>query len=77
MEININNKKRLGVVSFYDKQGKVDKYFEYLLADLKKVLTNLVIVCNGNITQSGKEVLEKYTDRIVIREEKGYEVGAW
>ena len=37
--------KRLAIFVFYDFQGIVDKYVEYLLYELIKVVKELVIIC--------------------------------
>ena len=45
----LSNKKikRLGIYFFFDKDGIVDQFITYFLADLVKSLDRLVIVCNG------------------------------
>ena len=37
--------KRLGIFFFYEKNGDVDDFITYYLADLNKNLTDLVVVC--------------------------------
>lgn len=69
--------KRLGIFVFYDKEGIVDNYVLYLLESLKEHLTNLIIVCNGNVTASGKSKLEQFSDRVYIRENTGYDAMAY
>ena len=68
---------RLGIFVFYDKDGIVDDYIPYLLCDLKENLTDLVIVVNGELTAQGREVFEGLCDKIVIRENAGFDFGAW
>lgn len=69
--------KRLGIFVFYDRDGIVDKYVEYLLESLQGHITELVIVCNGIITEMGREKLSAFTDKICIRENKGFDVMAY
>lgn len=69
--------KRLGIFVFYDKEGIVDRYVTYLLNGIKEHLSELVIVCNGNLTSSGREKLEAFTDRIYVRENTGYDAMAY
>lgn len=69
--------KRLGIFVFYDKEGIVDSYIEYLLADLKECLNYLIIVVNGEVNHHGYKILEKYANDILIRENKGFDAGAY
>lgn len=69
--------KRLGIFVFYDKEGFVDLYVDYLLYDLKKCLNKLIIVINGKIDELGYIIFRKYADQIVIRDNKGFDLGAY
>lgn len=71
------NIKRLGIFCFYDCDGEVDCYIEYLLKDFKTVLSELIVVVNGNINEEGKVRLNKYADCFVIRENLGFDFGAY
>lgn len=68
---------RIGIFCFYDKNGIVDRYIEYLLEELCQCLSSLVIVVNGKIDVKGKIILEKYADEVYIRENKGFDGGAY
>lgn len=65
--------KRLGIFVYYDKQGIVDRYVEYLLDGLKGHLSRLVIVCNGLLTDDGRHTLSKYSQEIYVRENTGFD----
>lgn len=69
--------KRLGIFVFYDKDGIVDDYVVYLLKNMKDHLDNLLIVCNGTLTDEGKNRLSAFSDRIYIRENTGYDAMAY
>lgn len=69
--------KRLGIFSFYDKEGIVDSYIEYLLSDLKENLDKLIITVNGIVNHDGLKILENYADQVLIRENKGFDAGAY
>jgi lipopolysaccharide biosynthesis protein len=69
--------KRIGIFCFYDKDGIVDGYVEFLLRELCCCLSSLVIVINGKVNDNGKLILEKYADDIYIRENKGFDGGAY
>lgn len=69
--------KRIGVFCFYDREGIVDGYIEFLLHELKRCLSDLVIVINGKVSDQGKLTLKKFTDEIYIRENRGFDGGAY
>ena len=69
--------RRLGIFFFYDKDGIVDDYVPHLLEDVKKNVSELLIVCNGNLTLEGKGKFARITSQILVRENKGYDVWAY
>lgn len=68
---------RVGIFSFFDNEGIVDEYVDKLLLSMQEVLTKLYIVVNGKLTENSKKLLEKYTDVIILRENSGYDAGAY
>lgn len=70
-------KKRLCIFSFYDPDGYVDGYVPYLLNDLSKSISRLVIAVNGQIDEEGRRILQKFTNEIFVRENIGYDAGAY
>ncbi len=68
---------RLGIFVFYDREGIVDSYIDYLLCDLRKCLSYLIIVVNGKVDILGYDIFSKYADQIVIRNNKGFDIGAY
>jgi len=71
------NLNRLGIFCFYDKEGIVDDYINYLLNQLCKCISYLIIVINGSVNNDGMIILSKYADEMHIRENKGYDGGAY
>jgi hypothetical protein len=69
--------KRLGIFCFFDEDGVADLYVEYLIKDLKKVLDGLIVVVNGNINDEGRSMLGRYADKIIVRENVGFDFGAY
>ncbi len=69
--------KRLGIFFFYEKNGYVDDFVTYYVADLAKNLTELVVVCNGKLSEQGRAAFSAYTDKILVRENKGLDVWAY
>lgn len=75
----VENKRvlRLAIFFFYDNEGIVDDYIPFLLNELNKNISELLIVCNGFLTDNGKEKLNKITSNIIERENKGFDVWAY
>ena len=69
--------KRLGIFFFYEKNGDVDDFITYYLTDLVKNLSELVIVCNGKLSEQGRTAFAPFTDHIIVRENKGLDVWAY
>ena len=69
--------KRMGLFKFHDRDGIVDCYVEFLLDDVAKSLSDLIIICNGSVKDSQVKKLKRYTDRVIIRDDKGLDAGAF
>lgn len=69
--------KRLGIFFFYEKNGDVDDFITYYLVDLAKNLSELVVVCNGKLSEQGRKAFSQFTDQILVRENKGLDVWAY
>ena len=69
--------KRLGVFAFFNKEGYVEEYVDYLLKEMTKNLDNLYIMVIGLLDDRGKKILSKYSNNIAYRENKGFTGGAW
>lgn len=69
--------KRLVIYFFYDKEGKADRYVDYFLEGLSEVTDKFIIVSNGLITPQSRELFSKYTEDIIIRKNKGFDVCAY
>lgn len=69
--------KRLGIFFFYEKNGDVDDFICYYLRDLVKNLSELIVVCNGKLSEQGKAAFSEFTDQIVVRPNEGLDVWAY
>ena len=69
--------KRICVFSFYDQKGIVDSYVEFLLQELSTVSDYIIVVVNGYVTDNAQKILERYSNRLMIRENTGYDAGAY
>ncbi len=70
-------KKRICIFVFYDKDGIVDDYVRYLLSELKKVISELVILVNGNIRKEEKSKLKDFSPEVYYRDNSGLDAGAF
>lgn len=68
---------RFLVYFFFDKDGIVDDYIDYMLNGMSKCVRDILVISNGNISDDGKKVFSKYTDRVIERENAGFDVGAY
>lgn len=68
---------RLGIFFFYDAQGVVDDYVLKLLDGFMPHFSDLTIVCNGKLNDAGREKLLRYTSKLIVRENKGFDVWAY
>mgnify|MGYP000594593373 CR=1 FL=1 len=69
--------KRLGILCFYDKNGRAAKFLDGFLEDLMRNLTDLVVIVNGKIDDEARKMFGKYTDIIMVRENTGLDVAAY
>ncbi|WP_455133364.1 rhamnan synthesis F family protein [Microbacterium aurum] len=65
---------RLLIYVVYDRRGDVEEYIPYALTALRAQCQRIVVVVNGKLTDAGRSVLEKVSDEIVVRENRGYDI---
>lgn len=70
-------KNRICVFSFYDSEGHADEYIPFLLKEIMTCVQRLIVIVNGNISEDSIELFRKFTKEIHIRENKGYDAGAF
>ncbi|MBW3087460.1 glycosyltransferase [Bifidobacterium sp. 82T24] len=75
--IDSDNAKRLAIYCFYDRNGHAASFIDYFLRDLMYTVTDLVVVVNGQLDGESRKLFEKYTNRIIIRENKGLDAAAY
>lgn len=69
--------RRIGIFVFYQEFGVVEDYITFLLESMEPILDQLVVVINGCLRAEGLNKLKKFTDRIYMRENIGYDGGAY
>lgn len=67
---------RLTIFIFFDKDGIVDDYKLYYLAELAKNSTKVLTIVNGEVNEEGEKKLAKYGD-VIKRENTGFDVTAY
>lgn len=77
MILDKDNVRRYGVYVFYDQDGIVDEYNDVFLTGLRQVVSNLLVICNGDVSEEGLSQLESIADDVVCRENIGYDVTAY
>lgn len=69
--------KRLGIFVFYDSNGIISEYVKYLLEKLKCVIAYQIVIVNGLLQPESKKILLQISDKLLIRENKGFDAGAY
>lgn len=77
MEIIDTKIKRIAILPVYDSEGVVHKYLEYYIKSLCEVISDLIIVVIGYMNNDGLRKLGKYSDKIYVKENKGYDAAAY
>lgn len=70
-------RKRAGIYAFYDAGGIADRYVVYFLNDFSRNVDRLIIVVNGSLNEEGRKAFERFTDEIIVRENKGFDIWAY
>lgn len=71
------NVSRLGIFVFYDSQGIVDDYVVHLMGALRPHFTRMVTISNCKLDHMAKERLEKFSDDLFVRENRGLDAAAF
>ncbi len=74
--MNLRNIKSLAIYVVYDKDGIIDDYIPYYLQELCQNVSHIVIVCNGKLTDEGRNKLKAFTQDIFVRSNTGFDCGA-
>lgn len=69
--------KRLGIYFFYDADGIADQYVFYYLEQLKVYTHELCVVVNGDLKQPYINHLKQVADKLLIRENVGFDSWAY
>lgn len=72
-----SEKYRIAIYLFWDKTGDVDRYVLYYLQALREVANEIIVVCNGELSDKGRELLDGVCDIVHQRENVGYDGWAY
>lgn len=72
-----NNARRLCVYFFYDKDGIVDDYVVYYLKEMRQFFTDICVVVNGKLTAASAGKLDCVCDKLLVRENTGFDAWAY
>ena len=68
-------RERLGIYVIYDEQDIIGRSDLYLAAELRTVVSRLIVCVNGSGNVDTQD-LKRYTDEIIIRNNVGFDAGA-
>lgn len=69
--------KRLCIYFIYDSTGFVDRYILAVLREMRPHVADLLVVSNGKLQAEGIRGIESITDKVIIRENTGFDVWAY
>ncbi len=68
---------RLGIFVFYDEDGIVEEYVTYFLDRIRPYFSRLIILCNGELQDEGRDIFSSYSSEVIKRQNEGYDGGAY
>jgi rhamnosyltransferase len=69
--------KRVLIFVHYNKYNNFSGYVIYLLEHIKHIYTQIVFVSNSPVSGNNRIKLDEFCDDIIIRENNGFDFGAW
>ncbi len=70
-------KDRVILYVIYERDGILDEWYENLFNEFKRHSSNLICVVNGTLNVHSSDILDKYFNKVLHRENKGYDVSAY
>ncbi|MFT4260670.1 rhamnan synthesis F family protein [Microbacterium sp.] len=61
----------------YDRRGDVEDYILYALEQLRRHCDTIIAVVNGKLTPDGRQRLEKVSDEVLQRENRGFDIAGY
>lgn len=66
--------RRVLIYVVYDRRGDVEDYVPYALTDLRRFCDRILVISNGALTDTGREILEQVADEVLERENSGFDI---
>ncbi len=77
MILQKNTANRLGIFVFYDKDGIADEYNFYFIEELKKQVSRLLVICNGDVEEEAGKRFSGIADEVMMRGNEGFDITAY
>ena len=77
MILQKNTANRLGIFVFYDKDGIADEYNFYFIEELKKQVSRLLVICNGDVEEEARKRFSGIADEVMMRGNEGFDITAY
>lgn len=77
MILQKNTANRLGIFAFYDKDGIADEYNFYFIEELKKQVSRLLVICNGDVEEEAGKRFSGIADEVMMRGNEGFDITAY
>ncbi len=74
MKLTKNEIKRAAIYVFHDRDQIVDDYAPVFLRELKRFVSHLLVVVNGDINDEGKAKFQSVADEVMLRPNEGYDI---
>jgi rhamnosyltransferase len=72
-----DTKKRLAMYVHYDPKGEVRDYVVFCLQGLSAVVSDILVIVNGMLSDGSRKKLESIKLKVIERENKDFDFGAW
>lgn len=69
--------KRIAIYAFYDPKGDVKEYVLYKLERLRAHVDEIIVICNGEPSPTGRANLQRVADSVHVRENQGFDAWAY
>ncbi len=76
-ESRISDKKKIAFFVHFDKDNILSKEDIYYIRKLKEVMNSVIFITNSNLAEDSLKLIEKYVDKVIKRENIGFDFGAW
>ena len=75
--IDTRSAHRLAIYCFYDAEGHAPRFISGFLDDLMRNVDDLLVVVNGKLDETSREMFLRYTSQIMVRDNSGLDVAAY